>query len=44
MVEGEHQADSFLFELREVSGAHVTAAVTFVPRPTRAVGHLQFVM
>lgn len=35
---------SFLFELSEVSGADITATITFVPRPPRTVGHLKLIM
>lgn len=44
LVESEDQAYGFLFQLSEVRGADITAAVTFVPRPARTIGHLKLIM
>lgn len=44
LVKSEDHAHGFLFELSEVSGADITAAVSFVPRPPRTVGHLKLIM
>lgn len=44
LVESEDQAHGLLFELSEVGGADITAAVVFVPCPPRAVGHLKLVV
>lgn len=44
LVKSEDHAHGFLFELSKVSGADITATVTFVPCPSRTVGHLKLIM
>lgn len=44
LVESKDDAHGFLFELSEVSGADITATVTFVPCPPRTVGYLKLIM
>lgn len=44
LVESKDQSHGFLFELREVGGADVTATVALVPRPPGTVGHLKLIV
>lgn len=44
MVQSQNQAYSFLFELSEVRGADIAAAVALVPRPLRTIGHLELIV
>lgn len=44
LVHGQHHVDCFLFQLGKMSGTHVTATVTLIPGPPRAVGHLKLVV
>lgn len=44
MVKCKDHAHSLLFELGEVCGTDVTAAVTFIPGPPRTVWYLKLIM